>query len=327
VTPGTAPAVFDSATAKLATLSQSVAEAAANYDASAATSLTSTRDSSGNLSATFGSTAMQTFVESFPNETADDGTQGITEVSARLVASNGTSLIQQLGGDRTPDTWDDLMSRSSTPTTPGDSLQPFIEAGNAIRGGALLTRFPGIATANETTALGQLTAALRDNGLLPQPASIAHASEAVNASSACGWGLNYVGLWAKSLVVVAQHSGTYVFHWFWNGSKWVPDYGILFCNHGTCPYSSPMTLRCQYWSPPIACRYRNPPIHVVPQGEPGPGQFHSCITGYGLLSFFSHNCNDDSWTQIRAIKGEAQSDQNYRCHDWKPDPRAPGCNE
>jgi hypothetical protein len=327
VTPGTTAAVFDSITANLATPSQSVANAAASYDASAATALTSTRDASGNLSATFGSTAMQTFVESFPNETSDDGTQGITEVSARLVASNGTSLIQQMGGDHIPDGWDDLMSRP-VPTT-GDTLQPFIEAGNAIRGGALMTRFSSVATAAETAALGQVTAALRDNGLVPQPAALAHASASLGttSSSACGIGLNYVALWAKSLVIVAQHSGTYVFHWFWNGSKWVPDYGILFCNHGTCPYASPMTRRCQYWSPPIPCRYRNPPIHVVPQGEPGPGQFHSCLTGYGLLSFFSHNCNDDSWTQIRAIKGEAQSDQNYRCHDWKPDPRAPGCNE
>jgi len=281
----------------------------------------------GNFSATFGNTAMQTFVESFPNAQSDDGTQGITEVSARLVASNGTSLIQQLGGDHLPDSWDDLTSLP-IPTT-GDTLQPFIEAGNAIRGGALMTRFSSMANANETTALGQVTAALRDNGLLPQPASLAHASDSLGttSASACGWGLNYVGLWAKLLVFVAQHSGTYVFHWYWNGSKWVPHYGTLFCNHGACPYTSSMTRRCQYWSPPIACHYRIPPIHVVPQGEPGSGQFHSCRTGYGLLSFYSHNCNDDSWTQIRAIKGEPHGDQDYRCHDIWGDPRAPGCNE
>jgi len=328
VTPGTAPAVLDAATAHLATVTQTVVDAAASFDASAATALTSTRDATGNFSAAFGSTVMQTFVESFPNLTSDDGTQGITEVSARLVASNGTSLIQQLGGDHMPDGWDDLMSRP-TPTTSADDLQPFIEAGNAVRGSALLARFSTAATANETAALTQVTAVLRDNGLLPQPASLAHAPDSLNtaSSSACGIGLNYVALWAKSLVVVAQHSGTVVFHWFWNGSRWVPDYGIVFCNHGTCPGAKPMTRRCQYYSPPIRCHYRNPPIHVVPQGEPGPGQFHSCLTGYGLSSFFSHNCNDDSWTQIRAIKGEAQSDQNYRCHDWKPDPRAPGCNE
>jgi hypothetical protein len=333
VTPGTSAAVFDGVTAHLATPSQTVVDAAASFDASAATALTSTRDSSGNLSATFGSAVMQTFVESFPNETSDDGTQGITEVSARLVASDGTSLIQQMGGDHIPDGWDDLMSRAVPGT--GDSMQAFIEAGNAIRGGALMTRFSSVATAGETAALGQVTAALRDNGLVPQPASLAHASASLSttSSSACGIGLNYVALWAKSLVVVAQHSGTYVYHWYWDTWThpghpfWHPDYGILFCNHGTCPYASPMTRRCQYWSPPIACRYRNPPVHIVPQGEPGPGQFHSCLTGYNLLSFFSHNCNDDSWTQIRAIKGEPQSDQNYRCHDWKPDPRAPGCNE
>jgi hypothetical protein len=327
MTPGTAPAVIDSATARLAAPSQSVANAAASYDAAAATALTSTRDSSGNLSARFGSTVMQTFVESFPNEESDDGTLGITEVSARLVASDGTSLIQQSGGDHIPDSWDDLMSLP-IPTTASD-LQPFIEAGNAIRGGALMTRFSTLATADETAALGQVADALRDNGLLPQPAALAHAGASLGTSSAsaCGIGLNYVGLWAKPLVIVAQHSGTFVFHWYWNGHQWVPHYGIMFCNHGACPYTKTMKLGCQYFSPPIPCHYRNPPILVVPQGQPNPGQLHSCRTGYGLASFFSHNCNDDSWTQIRAIKGEPQSDQNYRCHDWKPDPRAPGCNE
>ena len=333
VTAGTSAAVFDGVTANLATPSQTVVNAAASFDASAATALTSTRDSSGNLSATFGSTAMQTFVESFPNETSDDGTQGITEVSARLVASDGTSLIQQMGGDHIPDGWDDLMSRP-VPAT-GDAMQPFIEAGNAIRGGALMTRFSSVATAAETAALGQVTAALRDNGLVPQPASLAHASDSLSttSSSACGIGLNYVGLWAKSLAIVAQHSGTYVYHWYWDTWShpghpfWHPHYGILFCNHGTCPYSPPMTRRCQYWSPPIRCHYRNPPIHVIPQGEPGSGKLHSCLTGYGLISVFNHNCNDDSWTQIRAIKGEPEDAQNYRCHDRFIDPRAPGCNE
>jgi hypothetical protein len=328
LTPGTSTAVIDSATAKLATPSQTVVNSAAAYDASAATALTSARDSSGNLSATFGTTTMQTLIESFPDEETEDGTLGVTEVSARLVASNGTSLIQQLGGDGVPAGWDDLMSRP-IPTSTADPLQTFVEAGKAIRGGALLTRFPGVATADETAAVGQIAAALRDNGLLPQPAALAHAGASLNSTSAsaCGIGLNYVGLWAKPLVVVAQHSGTWIYHWFWNGSKWVPDYGILFCDHGACPYSKTMKLGCQYWSPPIPCHYRNPPVLVVPQGEPGPGQLHSCRTGYGLLSFFSHNCNDDSWTQIRAIKGEPQDSQNYKCHDWKPNPRAPGCNE
>lgn len=326
LTAGTTAAVIDSPTANLATPSQSVVNAAASYDASAASALTYARDASGNLSATFGSTLLQTFVESFPNETSDDGTQGITEVSARLVASNGTSLIQQFGGDHIPDNWDNLMAQS-VPTTSADTLQPFIEAGNAIRGGVLATRFSSIATSNETAALGQVAAALRDNGLLPQPAALAHASSSLNTSSTCGTSLNYVGLWAKSLFIVAQHSGTYTYHWYWNGKKWVPAYGVLFCNHGTCPYTSPMTRRCQYWSPPVRCRYRNPPNFIVPKGEPGAGGHHSCLTGYGLLSDFSHNCNDDSWTQIRAIKGEPEDPQNYRCHDLAPDPRAPGCNE
>ncbi|HMF20084.1 MAG TPA: hypothetical protein VKE98_22950, partial [Gemmataceae bacterium] len=83
VTPGTGPAVFDTATAKLATPSQTTVDAAASFDASAAATLASTRDSSGNLSATFGTTALQTFVENFPTAQNDDGTVGITEVSAR----------------------------------------------------------------------------------------------------------------------------------------------------------------------------------------------------------------------------------------------------
>src|SRR5262249_53333352 len=187
---------------------------------------------------------------------------------------------------------------------------------------------------DEAGALGQVAAALRDYGLLPQPKSLAHASPSFSASTAASgsnsalgsnWGLNYVAMWAKSLVYVAQHSGTYVYHWYWGGDHWIPHYGIVFCNHGTCPYSAPMSRRCEYWSPPTYGYYRNPPIRVVPSGQPGPGQYHSCATGYSLWSFFSHNCKDDTWTQIRAIKGEPQDPNNYRCHDRFEDPRAPGC--
>jgi hypothetical protein len=324
--------VIDTATANLLpSFSTNAVVAAASYDASAATALTATRDTSGNLNTAFGTTVMQTLVESFPNETNEDGTLGVIETSAQLLASDGTPLMQQAGGDRIPDGWIDPMSAPVPTTLPSNPLQSAIEGGKAIRGSALMTRYTSIATANETGALGQLAAALRDNGLLPQAQSLAHASPSFSASAAAScaktWGLSYVQLWSKALAVVVQHSGTYVYHWYWNGSKWIPHYGIVFCNHGTCPFASPMKAQCHYYSPATCGYYRNPPIRIVPQGEPGPGQYHSCRTGYGLSSYFNHNCNDDSWTQIRAIKGEAQSDQNYRCHDWKPDPWAPGCNE
>src|SRR5262249_35273792 len=95
--PGTTAAVIDSATeGLLPSDSSSAVAAAAAYDAADATALTATRDSSGNLNATFGSIGMRTLVESFPDRTNEDGTQGVIETSAQLVASDGTPLMQQL---------------------------------------------------------------------------------------------------------------------------------------------------------------------------------------------------------------------------------------
>src|SRR5262249_29921395 len=153
---------------------------------------------------TFGSIGMRTLVESFPDRTKEDGTQGVIETSAQLVASDGTPLMQQLGGDRIPDGWNNL-SLVGVPVNPPTDLMPrSIDAGRAIRGAALMTRFSSTATADEAGALGQVAAALRDYGLLPQPKSLAHASPSFSASTAASgsnsalgsnWGLNYVAMW------------------------------------------------------------------------------------------------------------------------------------
>jgi len=149
----------------------------------------------------------------------------------------------------------------------------------------------------------------------------------------------------KALAAVAQHSGTVVSHYYShnNGASFVFQYETVYCNHGTCPGASGMGDKANYNGPRLN-HYRYAPHYAITAAPPSPPSgFHSCAaTPYHLFSgqfwpvTHGHNCNDDSWTQIRAIKGESfdtsASDNplanGARCdnHDAE-DPRAPGPTE
>lgn len=332
----TAAITIDSAAANLASPNESDAAAAINYDIAAADGLHSERDAQGNLNTTFHGILAQTFVEYFPDAPNENGTIGLTEVSARLRSPDGMSLIQQLGGDNVPVGWDRDVFRAA-PTTRTGALQRAVEAGDAIRAAALMERFPSIATPQETEAISHLAAALRDDSLLPNPPA-AQTSGSVSPNLCpifnCVFQTN-VQVWRKPLVVefLAEHSGSIVRHWYSTnyGLSFVFDYETVYCNHGTCPRASGMTHTCTYLGP-ILTYYRYPP-HARINSSPGIGQMHSCWgTPYHLDSGFlfwdhpGHNCNDDTWTQVRAIRGESEGPNSYRCNDWALDDYAPGCN-
>jgi len=326
----------DSATTNPALPNESDAAAAINYDIAAADGLHSERDAQGNLNTTFHGILAQTVVEYFPDAPNEEGTLGLTEVSARLRSPDGMSLIQQLGGDDIPVGWDRDVYRAA-PTTRTGALQRAVEAGEAIRAAALMERFPSIATPQETEAISHLAAALRDDSLLPNPAAAPNSalvSPDICPLLNCVYQTN-VQVWRKPLVVefLAEHSGSVVRHWYSTnyGLSFVFDYETVYCNHGTCPRASGMTHTCTYLGP-ILNHYRYPP-HATIKSNPGIGQMHSCWgTPYHLDSGFlpwdhpGHNCNDDTWTQVRAIRGESEGPNSYRCNDWALDDYTPGCN-
>jgi hypothetical protein len=329
--PASALITMDSATANLPArpLSAFVAD---QYDAAGANELAFGRDAAGILDATFRGEHLQAVVEDYPEQTNEDGTVPYFEVYARLVASNGTALINQLGGDDAPYGWDDTSALG--PAANVDTIQASMNAGNAIRGAALMARFPSMATPDEAEAISRLGGLLREKGLLPQPES-GVAPVSPSPAAARGPFASGVDLYAKPLIssLIANHSGTFVYHYYWSSGSWHYDYGTVYCNHGTCPGAGgSMKYKCSYLTPAMGY-YRYPP-HARITAPPGVGQNHSCYkTPYHLDSGFlpwdhpGHNCNDDSWTQIRAIRGQPEGPGSYRCNDWALDDYAPSCSD
>jgi hypothetical protein len=336
----TARIVIDSATSAAIPLLRNAAslQAANDNDAAAASQLVVNTRTPQILSMKLGSITLETFREYFPDGENEENpaTPGRTEVSAQIVSSNGKSMIQQIGGEDIPAGWDSATTGMYRPGSQ-DALDPIaasVEVGRAIRAGALLTRFPSAATPEETQAVGNLVVVLREEGLFPNSA----VAPAVSTSSTCGACYrSSVQVWHKALAGVFQHSGTVVLHYKDNNPSRFPvlDYSTTYCNHGTCPGHKPMVHPCTYNGPWLTY-YRYAPHHKITAPPPTPvSGYHSCYkTPYHLNGGFpfpwdhGHNCNDDTWTQVRAIRGEPYAISNgARCDDHALDPRSPGCSE
>lgn len=330
--------VVDSATANLLARNVTAFEAANNADLAAATQLTVTVSTPDSLSVKLGGLTIEAFVQYFPDGENEENpaVAGRTEVSAQILSSSGKSLIQQIGGDDIPNGWDSSTTGMFRPGSqqPVDPIQASVEVGSAIRASALMARFPSVATPEETDAVGNLTAILRDEGLFPNPAI----TPDLPYSSTCGNCFkSSVQVWHKGLVGVAQHSGSVVLHYNDNNPSRYPvlEYSTTYCNHGTCPGRKPMVHPCTYSGPWLAS-YRYAPHHRITAPPPTPvSGYHSCYkTPYHLNGGFpwpwdhGHNCNDDTWTQVRAIRGKPYAITNgARCDDHALDPRSPGCSE
>jgi len=312
-----------------------------SYEAGAAAQLKSSRDVDGNLSIAFHQTRIMTVVNYFAdgeNEDNPAGVMGRTEVSARILSSQARAVIEQFGGDEVPEGWDLDETASATPVDP---IQAGIETGIAIRAAALTVRYAH-ATPEETAAIGNLAAQLRNQGMFPNPDLAVASSSSESApepeSDTCGACYRTeIQVWNKGLAGVAQHSGAVVLHYNDNNPSRYPvlENTTLFCNHGTCPGHKPMNhaATCDgNWM----TSYRNPPHHKITAPPPSPPSgYHSCYkTPYHLNGGFpfpwdhGHNCNDDTWTQIHAVLGKPYAiTDGARCDDHALDPRAPGCND
>jgi hypothetical protein len=288
------------------------------------------------LSMKLNGATLETFSEYFADGDNEDNTAtvGRTEVSAQLVSSTGKSMIQQIGGDDIPAGWDSETTGLYRPPTQGpiDPIESGVEVGRAIQAAALLARVPTVAKPEEVEALGNLAAILREEGLFPN----ADVAPIPAVSYTCGnCYRSSVQVWHKALAGIFQHSGTVVLHYN-NNNPWritVLDYSTTYCNHGTCPGRRPMVHPCTY-NGPWRVSYRYAPHHKITAPPPSPvSGYHSCYrTPYHLDGGFpwghGHNCNDDTWTQVRAIRGESYAFVNgARCDDHALDPRSPGCSE
>ena len=334
VAPGTAAVRADSVAASVPAPSPAVAATiASQYDAAAAKSLGYARDALGNLNVSFAGAALQAFVLSFPDQQDEDtGAMGVVETSARLVTTDGTTIAHLLGGDSIPDAWYPNMFQD-TPSTTVDPIQLYSQVGNAIRGAALLARFPSIATPEEADVFNTLALNLRSNALVPIPLA---------ASSAAGNLYSRVAIWWKPTLVIAQHSGTIVRHLQGQPGHLHQRNETIYCNHGTCPGKATMHFKCMFTTAGLSA-WRNVPHGIVPAGQQGAGQLHSCYkTKYDVLSGSDcispyppyvvcnpgHNCHDDSWTQVRAIKGESfLLSGGPRCNDFTLYKTAPKCTD
>ena len=345
--PAAFPAVIDSAVENLPARDLVARDAANTSDLVTANQLSVAVNTPETLRVALGGVNIETFAEYFPDGDNDDNPPGVvgrTEVSARIVSSNGKSLIQQIGGDYIPDGWDSQtngMFRSGSLQSI-DPIQSSIEAGKAIKAAALIARFPSVATQEEAEAIGNLSTILRNDSLFP---TVTSDSSATPAASCGNCYKSSVQVWHKSLVVVAQHSGSVVLHYNNNNPSRFPVLEIetVYCNHGTCPGLNPMVHPCTYNGPWMS-RYRFAPHARITAPPPNPPSGnHSCYkTQYKVYSgtfwpvIHAHNCNDDTWTQVRAIRGESYhltpSDNPFtsgaRCDNHNfADPRSPGCSE
>jgi len=331
-TPGTAAIRADSVVASIPTPSVAAKTIAGQYDAAGAQSLGYARDALGNLNVTFAGAALQAVVSNFPDqENEDTGDLGVVETSARLVAADGTPIAHLLGGDNIPDAWYPDMFLDAPSSTP-DPIQLYRQVGTAIRGAALLARFPSIATPEEADAFNTLAVNLRSNALLPIPL----------AASSAGNLYSRVAIWWKPTLKIAQHSGTIVRHLQGQPGHLHQRNETIYCNHGTCPAKATMHFKCMFTTAGLSY-WRNVPHGIVPAGQQGAGQLHSCyktkydvLSGLDCLSPFppyvvcnpGHNCHDDSWTQVRAIRGESfLLTGGPRCNEFTLYKTAPKCTD
>jgi hypothetical protein len=358
-TPGMVPLSADSATMSLPAAAPNRAALAAQYDLADAQNLGYARDVEGNLNVTYKGTALRAQVVNLPNDVNDEtGALGVTEVNAQIRTSDGTPIATQLGGDDIPDGWDTNMFPD---TEPSDipPIQWYTAVGKAKRAALLLGRYPYIGTATEAGALSALALGTNHDGvdldLLPQPMAADSASADTStgvSAAAAGTYYSRTAVWRKPLVGIGwngfnlfEHSGTIVRHGRRNSSGGVTwKTKTVYCNHGTCPGASGMSFKCTTPNPGRS-KYYYAPHYVIPAGQTGAGsgRAHSCAhTGYSPFSGVQcrvcvlgicgcvtgchpgHNCHDDSWTQVRAIRGESYHLQGgARCEDcifygWSP---------
>jgi hypothetical protein len=260
------------------------------------------------------------------------GSLGRTETYAALRDQAGQVVAAQLGGDEVPAglAWSDGPVAS---TSARARVAAGLERGQLVAAAQAAAQLPataGVASPMsdpQREAFVALGRELRAT-LLPQPMSAAGAS----VSAASGVFQTEIRVFHVPIYSgTGEHSASRVNTTTVIGGARYPYRTLSFCNHGRCYNGRGMTRQCTYASPLLAGP-REPKVLVLPKGDEHAGTYHSCATkehwsSYCSRAFFgcTHNCNDDTWTQVRYVRGLAADPKKYRCADGTFHAASPGC--
>ncbi len=301
-------------------------------------------DKQGDFDATFRGTHMQAAQLSFPGEQNEEGKLGRIETYARLLSPDGQALAEELGGDSAPSQW---TSGSDTAATfASDDVSTHLQklGGAALAAHTLAktrSQGGGLLSAHEIRSFEHMASELRDN-LIPQTDEAKDAAErdrlahgGAHPMAGGTWSptynksTNFQEYTHPVAAPVGEHSGTYVRRYTWSSPSSYTLQGYQgFGNHGSYPYNSDMTYRCQF-SGNFHSVWAYAPQRNTLTGNSSDHTWHSCNTGYLISSTYGHNCNDDAWTQLMwtNFRGSEASPDHNKCNDVWPDDNGPHCTD
>lgn len=270
-----------------------------------------------------------------PVEPGEAGAPWRTETYAALLDQDGQVVAAQLGGDEVPQAfaWPFEVASIAVPLTARARIAAALERGQLVQAAQAVGRARAGAAASPLSAAQQaafvaLGRELRA-GLLPVPAGASAAGAGITAA-ASGIFQTEIKQYSGTTSKVAEHSATLVTTTTVISGVRYPYRTLSFCNHGRCYNGSGMTRKCTYTSPMLQGP-REPVVRVLPKGDKHAGTLHSCATAQNWASTCGtfgcyHNCHDDTWTQVRYVRGLPASPTGYRCADTAFHPYAPGCS-
>ncbi len=289
------------------------------------------RGEAGMLKARFGDGLGYESAQFFrADEENEDGEPGRIDVYSRVLDRAGRNLGAEFGGDWVPEGWDDVLAAQAVDNRIHDGIASDMGAAamalNALALGAKSSYGVAFSSELELASMQRLARALAENLLPQRDEGVVAAGEVV--AKATGRYRTAIQVHKKWLVWPTEHSATRVYqHLFTTAtsSTYSVTATINFCNHGTCAGGSGMSQKCSYTGPRMGS-YRLPQSRFVPAGQTGAGTRHTCSSNYGVAGVNNHNCHDDSYVQVRAIRGLSYTHDGGRCKDWDFWATAPGCS-
>jgi hypothetical protein len=273
------------------------------------------------------------------------------ERDARLTSATGVNIAVQLGGDEVPEGY--TVGPSDDAPTFGAMGRSAIESfENHHR--SLGEAFVASRTINaksdfpqeEKEIFARMSAHLSSR-LLPlpsdKPAASAETGELTQALSSGNVYKSWLRLSNQTVkiagVPMGQHSATLT-NFFLNGSY---RGGTWYCNHGCCDQQRTngcnMKYGCDTGYIVSSTGFNVPPYTKDGGNYQGLATYHTCTTAYSSspvdVHCNSHVCNDDSRTQVRAVRklgfcvnGSTcynRTPYSYNCSDCVVNAWAPGC--